>query len=780
MATKTWIGTAGAAWATSANWSPSGIPASADDIVFTGDASPTISTTARTCANLTINGGTVSIGGTAAFTITGTITNNGTFTLPQAPTIQGSIVNNGYMETTTTAVITVSGGNFQTWALGSHNFHSVTLNKTVGTELRLDGVLQMLRGTASLFSYTAGNLNQNGNTISCRLFQETGSTARTWNMNAGVDITPLSGTALQINDATITFSNKNIFTISPQSGTTAITVSGMGGSATASTCAAAVRANNPSVYMYTNISDGAYRNYVVTGHWEAIHIDGNFNNGSFFGFWTEVGGTHTTNLQGSTSAGSEVNAFAMLTSNNTVIWSYAARIIKLTTVAGGVPANTVLTNAVFQSYNSGYWYNDLLARATIYDYNCSYATHDIIITGAWNTWVSYTLNCGVAGTTNNSTYRFHYVRDDSTSTTITLAAEGGTYNLYDLDTRGTITHTRGTVELEGALPVFTRIWTTSGGNRRYNFADQLIVINGNHRLGTIGTGTLSASSQTAGTTLTSDSQTRGGGFECTTTGSISLGTTWDVNSLPNFNIISPEGSALNVTSTVYARTLNIYNAVSLGTSSSVLQTTNITHGITWNGNSSVAHTLFRYCNLIYYGRDENATIDCRPYLDPTNANYRFNSVTATSTAGTSTVNWYIYTNGTFIWQRPGGTCNLKDIYALSYVEFSQASGTSIVNITNDAGSVQTTALRLYGSGSGTQIQYNINGFSTTGISPFNTSVLCNNTTQPYTANINYTISNLNLSGANTSNMLQFNGGGQLTIGENVRVAYFSISDVTYD
>jgi len=550
----------------------------------------------------------------------------------------------------------------------------------------------------------------------------------------------------------------------------------MGGTASASTCAAAVRANNPSVYMYTNISDGAYRNYTVTGHWEAIYINGNFNNGSYFGFWTNVGGTHTTNLQGSATAGTEVSAFAMLTSNNTVTWSYAARIYRLTTVAGGVPANTVLTNAVFQSYDSGYYYNDLLARAVIYDYNCSYATHDIIITGAWNTWVTYTLNCGVAGTTNNSTYKFHYVRDDSTSTTITLAAEGGTYNLYDLDTRGTITHTRGTVELEGAVPVYTRIWTTSGGNRRYNFADQLIVINGNHRLGTIGTGTLSASSQTAGTTLTSDSQTRGGGFECCTTGSISLGTTWDVNSLPNFNVISPEGSALNVTSTIYARTLNIYNAVSLGTSSSVLQTTNITHGITWNGNSSVAHTLFRYCNLIYYGRNENATIDCRPYLDPTNVNYRFNSVTATSTAGTSTVDWYIYTNSTFTWQRPGGVCNLKDIYALSYVEFSQASGTSVVNITNDAGSVQTTTLRLYGS-STANITYNVNGFSATGISPFNTSVLCNSTS---TGTIVYNINTLNLTGANTSNMLQFNGNGTLNVGSDVIVAYFGITDTTYN
>lgn len=783
MATKTWIGTAGAAWATSANWSPSGIPASADDIVFTGDASPTISTTARTCANLTINGGTVSIGGTAAFTITGTITNNGTFTLPQAPTIQGSIVNNGYMETTTTAVITVSGGNFQTWALGSHNFHAVTLNKTTGTELRLDSALQMLRATGSTFSYTAGNLNQNGNTISCRQFTENGTTARTWNMNAVVDITP-SGTApLSINDTTITFSAKNTFTISPQSGTAAINVSTVGGAVTAALAATSVRANHPSIALYTNLNDGTYRSWVVTGFYEQITINGNFNNGSYFGYWTDVNGTHTINSQGSSTSGSEVSAFALLTSNNTVTWNYQARIYRMTTVAGGVAANTVLTNAQFTNYAWNWWDGGPIGRAIVYDLNCSYATHNLLIDGTQFgvATPAYTLNCGLAGTTNNSTYNLEYVSDGSTSNNIVLACEGGTYNCKNVNSIGTVTHTRGTVQLSTDWqPFYTRIWTTSGGNRHYNFAGQYIVINGNHRTGVNGTGTLSASSQTAGTTLTSDSPTSGGGFLCQTNGSISIGTTWAVTSLPHITIESLNNALLSTTSTVYARTLTVNNAVSLGTGSTVTQTTNITHGISWNGNSPVAHTLFRWCNLIYYGRDEDATIDCRPYNDPTNVNYRFNTITATSTAGTSTVNWYIYTNGTFIWQRPGGTCNLKDIYALSYVEFSQASGTSIVNITNDAGSVQTTALRLYGSGSGTQIQYNINGFSTTGISPFNTSVLCNNTTQPYTANINYTISNLNLSGANTSNMLQFNGGGQLTIGENVRVAYFSISDVTYD
>ena len=766
MAIKTWIGPAAGVWATAGYWSPSGIPASTDDIVFTGDASPTISTTARTCANLTINGGTVSIGGTAAFTITGTITNNGSFTLPAAPTIQGSIVNNNYMETTTSATITVSGGNFQTWALGSHNFHSLTLNKTAGTELRLDGALNLLRSTTSTFNYTAGNLNQNGNSISCRQFTENGTTARTWNMNAVVDITP-SGTApLSINDTTITFSNKNTFTISPQSGTTTLTVTGMGGSATTALCATAVRSNNPSIALYTNLNDGSYRNWTLLGFWEAVTINGNFLS-SYFGYWTDINGTYTTALQGTATAGSEVSVFALLTNNNTTTWNYHARVYRITTAAGGVAAGTVLTNAQFTNYAWNWWDGGPIGRAVVYDLACQYATHNLLIDGNWNTWVTYTLNCSGA----NSTYNLEYVRDNSTSTTIALSATNTTYNLKDVDILGTINHTLGTVQLSTSWQqVKTRAWTTSGGNRHINFANQYIVINGNHRSGTNGTGTISTSSQTASTTLTTDSPTAGGGFLCQTNGAISIGTTWAVTSLPHITIESlADAALLQTSSAIYARTLTVNNAVSFGSSGSPI-TVYITHNITWNGNSPAAHTLFRYCNLNYYGQNENTTIDCRPYNDPTNVNYRFNSVVTSTTAGTSTVNWNIYAL-TFSWTRPGGTCTIQDVYLTSTCTLSPASGTNTFNVD---GPLNTTSLALSASGT-CNATYNVNSLTATTLTPFNTSISC---AGAGTGTIVYNINDINLVGANTSNRLLFDGIGTLNVGSNVRLAYFNISNTT--
>src|SRR5260370_22903778 len=57
MATKTWTGSVSTDWNTAGNWSPPGVPASADDVVIGTTAnSPTLSVSGTTVNSMTISG----------------------------------------------------------------------------------------------------------------------------------------------------------------------------------------------------------------------------------------------------------------------------------------------------------------------------------------------------------------------------------------------------------------------------------------------------------------------------------------------------------------------------------------------------------------------------------------------------------------------------------------------------------------------------------------------------------------------------------------------------
>src|ERR1700761_2301308 len=83
----TWTGASSTSWNTAANWSPSGVPGSADNVtVVTGSntcklgASVSINNLTVTSGTLDMNGGTLTVNGTTAQFTAGTV-QNGTLTV---------------------------------------------------------------------------------------------------------------------------------------------------------------------------------------------------------------------------------------------------------------------------------------------------------------------------------------------------------------------------------------------------------------------------------------------------------------------------------------------------------------------------------------------------------------------------------------------------------------------------------------------------------------------------------------------------------------------------
>ncbi|UPT68623.1 MAG: hypothetical protein M0D57_08390 [Sphingobacteriales bacterium JAD_PAG50586_3] len=135
--TKTWAGGTSTAWATAANWSPSGVPASTDHVVFngTGTFQPTLDAN-RTVANITVTGNTVNLNA-QILTVTGTTT------------LTGGTVNSGtiyFTNTTTTFAGTTFGSKVKVASV------NVYFNGSV-----FNGVVDATRNGGAANSSTGGN-----------------------------------------------------------------------------------------------------------------------------------------------------------------------------------------------------------------------------------------------------------------------------------------------------------------------------------------------------------------------------------------------------------------------------------------------------------------------------------------------------------------------------------------------------------------------------------------------------------------------------------------------
>lgn len=149
MATKTWIATTAANWNTAANWSPVGIPATTDDVIFNGSANGncTLASLAGQCRSLVMTGYTgtftMNIGLVVSGSDDGTVNGN-TLVLGAGTTYSGS---SGF--TLTSSV----GGKI---TFNSNTIYGLTLQNATGVWTTTD----ITRISASLtVSTTGGTIN---------------------------------------------------------------------------------------------------------------------------------------------------------------------------------------------------------------------------------------------------------------------------------------------------------------------------------------------------------------------------------------------------------------------------------------------------------------------------------------------------------------------------------------------------------------------------------------------------------------------------------------------
>ena len=76
MATKTWIATTASTWATAGSWSPAGVPAAGDDVIFNGtnNGQCTVGAATNTLLSLTTTGYTGNLIVNALLTVGGNVT----------------------------------------------------------------------------------------------------------------------------------------------------------------------------------------------------------------------------------------------------------------------------------------------------------------------------------------------------------------------------------------------------------------------------------------------------------------------------------------------------------------------------------------------------------------------------------------------------------------------------------------------------------------------------------------------------------------------------------
>ena len=661
MATYTWIGAAGGLYATTTNWSPTGLPAAADDIVFTGNASPSVGTTARTIRNLTVNAGTVTFAGTGAFTIQGDISNSGTLN----------------MNTFTTSF---TGGNNQTLSLGTNSFASCTINKTVGTRVTLNAAWNVTGTATATLTVTAGDLYTQGYTVTCQLFAASGNTDRTIDLAGGaIYVTGTSGTLWNTSHTTAAgtawtkFARSGTAYIQP-SGGTAGTVTG-GGIASNYTAGATFNGVPPNFVLDNN------KTYTTTGQFENLTVNGNFGGTSTPQIWGNLTGTPTS--------------YNNVTTCNPVI-------IGRTGITNTISWRAQVTSYTTQNPLSGTpTFTFDYARAVTFTLSSSTSTYNLWIDGndatgaAWQT-AAFTVTCNGNSSTYNeniirststltysgqgtdSVYNHYSFYDNSTTSAYTLAGNAATvHNIYSsFDTIGTVTFNFGTLTLQNTsmyCRIFSSAPTTTSQARTFNFQGYWIYINGNHRSGANGTGTLTITSATT-TTCSSDSDTQGGGFWLQTTGTCVTGL-WSDSKALRYRIEALAGVTLNASiNGSNLRSIEFFGPVNFASAQTVnLINNNCT--IYWNESGSA----FNLTSL-------TATIACptggtfdilRNGSSLANANYRLGTLSTLNTSlgdnQTVTILGYVRTLSL---TKNTGTFNLDD---LDFAQTITCSGTANTN-----------------------------------------------------------------------------------------------------
>jgi hypothetical protein len=457
MANKTWLGNV-STWATAAQWNPTGVPASTDDVFINGG---TCTVGAQTCKSLTINGnctlagtsltvsndlnvisGMVTCSMTGGFNLTGNLNNSG-----------------GYLYTppASAMIFQFTGTSNASADFGASNIlRQLTIARTGGT-LTLTGNPINVRSTgnnSSNFTFTSGTIVQNV-IIYCGALTNNGTTSRSWAMNADVIV---GGNG---NGVSFSFNHTGQCTLTSRTGTIRIQSIGNGS------------ANTVTFYTPATLNATAYQNA------PNISLESDTS-------WTMTGTVNNIALMGRCTTASNINVFGEITnfdgaqnknmpSLNINYYNTFSNVTKTIDIGTFASFGTVTTQVQVGTSNPTWNILSLKATtitlstaATFYFLGASNDTKAVEIVGAG------TLTLGAAST-------IYYINNVK-SYNNTLNGTSATYYSYRFDhnrfntTGGTTTHTAGTLTLKSGYTLTTWTFTSITGTRGINFENNSWVV----------------------------------------------------------------------------------------------------------------------------------------------------------------------------------------------------------------------------------------------------------------------------------------------------------------
>ena len=454
MANKTWNGSA-STWATAANWSPSGVPASTDDVFINGG---TVSVAGQTCGSLTI-GGSCTISGTA-LTITNAFTvNSGTITWGHTGALifNGNISNpGGTITASSTGTMTISGTTSTTADFGSNTLRVLTVAKTSGGSVTFQGSqvnVQGFNSSSSIFTFTSGTIIQNV-VIVCGGVTNTSVTARFWQMNADFIISAGgNGIGCSMNSTTTC-------TFTSRTGTVRVRSLTNGSANTIIFPAPAVSATAASSYT-PNVALESNTNWLINGSVNNLYIDQGSHTGT-------VG---ALNVYGTLSGSTGTKLFTTL---SPTIYSYntgqTVNISCTTDITFATVTIIPISGVVSYTFNvNSIKGNSVICSGASGTYNLGVKDDNsqlVQINGA---------TAGVQCSGSSSTYNLYNVRGYA----LVLSASSGTYNCYNYQhnlatnppTTGSVTHTAGTLVMKSGYVMSTHTYTSTSGTRALTFED---------------------------------------------------------------------------------------------------------------------------------------------------------------------------------------------------------------------------------------------------------------------------------------------------------------------
>ena len=671
MAIKIWNGTTGT-WATAGSWSPTGVPAATDEVRINGG---TITVAGQTCATLTI-GGTCTITGTSlivngAFTVnSGTVT----WTHTASVTFNGNISNTGgSIQQTGTGNFTIAGTTATTANFGTNSLKLLNVSKTGAGSVTFNtsavNVTNSGSATTSIFTFNSGLITQNV-VINCCASVNNSATARTWAMNANLNITA-AGAAV-----TCSWAHSGTCTLSSRTGKIVITGLSNGANTIAfpsNPVTAVGSANSPNVRL-----EGTSVTWTMSGSVNNFEISGTCTTASAITVWGTVSGItatyytftgcnltfyNTTNLQTITQNMGSVGTFG------TVIFNCLTSTTCTYTI-NSLSATNITTSGASCTYNLG-----------VKDDNAQ----TVSIVGAGTITLS----------ASTSTHTLNNVRGYN----MTLS-NAGTYTCYNYThnsftnpaTAGTVTHSTGTLTIKSGYTMTTWNFTSnSGSTRALTFED-------NSFIKTIGTGGLTVSNSGSTISCAFDNA----GFLHQATGAPSItGTPTSQNAAINLTLsttCSPSGSLVRNLTIADGAAMTAANTVTVYKNFTGTTTGTIT-GLTVNQAGTVAVTVNYSGNPI--AAYTNAIGSITQTITQCNAlSYSLTGASSTYNLGvTGGTSMSLSTNGTITLGGVGTTHNLYNVQGYNLT----LSGTGTYNfykyiLNAQAGSPFTAGTIAHGSG----------------------------------------------------------------------------------